>query len=267
MIGLKGKKFWNLKKTDDKTGELTLYGEISDTSWWGDEVTPKQFREDLDTLGDIETLNVYINSPGGDVFAGQAIYSMLKRHKAQVIVYVDGLAASIASLIAMAGDKVIMPANAMMMIHNPWTWGVGNANDFRKLADDLDKIRDSMIVAYQKKSGLDDSEIIDIMAAETWLTAEECKEKGFADEIEEAKQVAACVDEKYLGVYKNVPDEIKKTQGNGHGLNAQISVDVAKISEVIMSAIKNGLHGDEPRGPRDSERELKKKKMLLELEL
>ena len=80
-MGNKAKKFWNFKAMDDKTGELTLYGEISDVTWWGDEITPKQFKEDLDALGDIDTLNVYINSPGGDVFAGQTIYSMLKRHK------------------------------------------------------------------------------------------------------------------------------------------------------------------------------------------
>lgn len=236
----KGKKFWNLKKTDEKTGELTLYGEISNVSWWGDEVTPKQFKEDLDKLSDIETLNVYINSPGGDVFAGQTIYSMLKRHKAQVNVYIDGLAASIASLIAMAGDKVIMPANAMMMIHNPWTFAMGNANDFRKLADDLDKIRESMIVAYQGKSGLEKDEIISIMDAETWLTAEECKEKGLADEIEEAKKVAACVDEKYFSRYRNVPKNLKELPEEPPG---------------------------QAREVRDSENELRKRKLLLELEL
>lgn len=202
------KKFWNFKALDESTGELTLYGEISDVTWRGDEVTPKQFKEDLDALGGIDTLNVYINSPGGDVFAGQTIYSILKRHKAQVIVCIDGLAASIASLIAMAGDKVIMPENAMMMIHSPWTLAVGNANEFRKLADDLDKIRDSMITAYQSKSGLTQEEIAEIMDAETWLSAEDCIEKGFADEIEDAKQVAACVDEKYFARYKNAPSDL-----------------------------------------------------------
>lgn len=233
---MKGKKFWNLKKTDDKTGELTLYGEISNTTWWGDEITPKQFKEELDALGDIEILNVYINSPGGDVFAGQAIYSMLKRHTAQVNVYIDGVAASIASLIAMAGDKVIMPANAMMMIHNPWTIAAGNANDFRKLADDLDKVRDSMIVAYQGKSGLEKEEIINIMDAETWLSAEECKEKGLADEIEDAKEVAACMDEKYFSRYKNIPENFKRPP-------------------------------EPDKDVKNSENELKKKKLLLELEL
>ena len=229
----KHKKFWNLKALDEKTGELTLYGEISDVTWWGDEITPKQFKEELDALGDIDTLNVYINSPGGDVFAGQTIYSMIKRHKAQVNVYIDGVAASIASLIAMAGDKVIMPANAMMMVHNPWAFAAGNAQDFRKLADDLDKIRDSMIVAYESKSALTTDEIKKLLDAETWLSAKDCHEYGFADEIEEAKQAAACVDKKYLSRYKNVPEELLKVEPD---------------KEVKA-------------------REIKKKKLLLELEL
>lgn len=209
-MNLAKKKFWSMKALDNKTGEVLLYGEISDVSWWGDEVTPKQFKEDLDALGDVETIKVFINSPGGDVFAGQAIYSMLKRHKAQVHVYIDGLAASIASLIAMAGDKVVMPANAMMMIHNPWTFAVGNANDFRKLADDLDKIRDSMITAYGSRSALTTEEIKGLLDAETWLTAQECVEYGFADEVEEAKELAASIDKKFLSRYQNIPETLKK---------------------------------------------------------
>ena len=232
---MRSKKFWNFKALDDKTGELTLYGEISDVTWWGDEITPKQFKEDLDALGDIDTLNVYINSPGGDVFAGQTIYSMLKRHKAQKNVYVDGLAASIASLVAMAGDKIIMPANAMMMIHSPWTIALGNAQKFRKLADDLDKIRDSMVVAYESRSALTAEEVVEFMDAETWLSAKDCLEYGFADEIEEAKQAAACISEKYLAIYRNIPQElIKPSEGEG-----------VKSSEIA----------------------LRKKKLLLELEL
>ena len=202
------KKFWNFKALDNKTGELTLCGEISNETWWGDEVTPKQFKEDLDALGDIDTLNVFINSPGGDVFAGQAIHSMLKRHKATVNVCVDGLAASIASLIAMAGDKVIMPKNAMMMIHSPWTIAVGNAQEFRKIADDMDKIRDSMVVTYESRSALTKDEILEMLDAETWLSADDCLEYGFADEIEETKQVAACLDKEILGRYKNTPKEL-----------------------------------------------------------
>ena len=202
-----GKKFWSFKALDKKTGELTLYGEIASDTWYGDEVTPKEFKADLDKLGDIDTLNIYINSSGGDVFAGQAIHSMLKRHKAHKNVYIDGLAASIASVVVMAGDTIYMPKNAMMMIHNPWTFGLGNAAEFRKLAEDLDKIRESLIVAYEERSALTRDEIIKIMDSETWLTADECFEYGFCDVVEKEKQMAACIDKNLLARYKNTPEE------------------------------------------------------------
>lgn len=192
-------KFWEFKaKKDTKEGELLLYGTISNRTWWGDETTPKQFKKDLDDLGDIDVLNIYINSPGGDVFAGQTIYSMLKRHKATKNVHIDGLAASAASLVAMAGDNVIMPKNAMMMIHKAWIIAVGNADDMRKMADDLDKIDESIVSAYEMKTELPRDEILQIMENETWLTAEEAVEKGFADKVEEEKKVAASIDGDFL---------------------------------------------------------------------
>jgi ATP-dependent Clp protease protease subunit len=203
-----GSKFWKFKALDDNTGELTLYGEIANETWWGDEITPKEFKTDLDALGDINTLNIYINSPGGDVFAGQAIHSMLKRHKAHKNVYIDGLAASIASVVVMAGDTIFMPKNSMMMIHNPWTWGIGNAAEFRKLAEDLDKIRESLIAAYEGRSALTRDEIIEIMDSETWLTADECLEYGFCDVVEKEKQMAASIDKTLLMRYKNTPREL-----------------------------------------------------------
>lgn len=189
------RKFWEFRAQADnpKVGELLLYGEISEASWWGDEVTPRQFREELEALGDIEELRVYINSPGGDVFAGQAILSMLKRHGARKVVYVDGLAASSASIVAMAGDVVKMPRNAMMMIHNVWTIVAGDANELREVADALDRITESVVAAYEEKTGLDRDEIKRMMDAETWMTAEEAVELGFADEIEDAKTVAASI--------------------------------------------------------------------------
>lgn len=194
-------KFWQFQAAAaGDSADLLLYGPISSESWWGDEVTPKQFAEDLKALGDIKTLNLFINSDGGDVFAGQAILSMLKRHTAQKVVYIDGLAASIASVIAMAGDRIIMPKNAMMMIHKPWTVAVGNADDFRRMADDLDKIGESIVAAYAERTGLKNEEILQIMAEETWFTAEEAVEWGFATEIEEAKKVAASVQDKILTV-------------------------------------------------------------------
>ncbi|KAF6618269.1 Clp protease ClpP [Paenibacillus sp. EKM102P] len=187
------KKFWSFRAADQGVGELMLYGIIEAQTWWGDEVTPQTFKDELDSLGDISKLNVYINSDGGDVFAGQAIHSMLKRHKAHVNVYIDGIAASIASVIAMAGDTVFMPRNSMIMIHSPWTVAMGNATDFRKLADDLDAARESMIAAYQDKSGMEREELITLLEAETWLSAERAIELGFADQIENSKQIAAAV--------------------------------------------------------------------------
>jgi len=132
---------------------------------------------------------------------------MLKRHKAHKNVYIDGLAASIASVVVMAGDTIYMPKNAMMMIHNPWTFGLGNAAEFRKLAEDLDKIRESLIVAYEERSALTRDEIIKIMDSETWLTADECFEYGFCDVVEKEKQMAACIDKNLLARYKNTPEE------------------------------------------------------------
>lgn len=212
------KKFWNFKnaKEDPKVGELDIYGEIADSSWWGDEVTPKQFKKDMDALGDISVLNVYINSPGGDVFAGQTIYSILKRKKCAVNVYIDGLAASAASVIAMVGraegNTLNMPSNAMLMIHNPWSIAWGYASDMRQMADTLDKIRDSIVAVYKDGSGLEEKDIIELMDAETWMSAQDALDYGFIDHINDAKQVAAMVGDFDLSRFKNVPKELAKSK-------------------------------------------------------
>jgi ATP-dependent Clp protease protease subunit len=204
----KAKKFWKFKAKEDKTGELLLYGEISSVTWWGDEVTPKEFKKDLDALGDIDILNIYVNSPGGDVFAAQAIVSMLKRHKAEKNIHVDGLMASASTFLVDVG-KVIMPSNAMMMYHNPSTIVWGNANDMRKMADDLDKVRESMLVIYRDKTGMTNEEIIAILDAETWMTAEEAVEYGFADELEEEKKVAASISNTIL-IFNGIETDMSK---------------------------------------------------------
>lgn len=246
------KKFWQFRAATTKnSAELLLYGPISEYSWWGDEVTPKEFADDLKALGDITDLTVRINSGGGDVFAGQAIHNLLKSHKAKVTVYIDGLAASIASVIAMAGDTIIMPRNAMMMIHNPWTIGIGNANDFRKLAEDLDKIRESLIAAYQTKTGMDRDELIALMDAETWLTADEAIQYGFADQMDSAKQVAASMKSGVLVMnglqfdlskFKNRP-QIRESESptQGKEVNAEMELTVELLAEKypdLFAAVK-----------------------------
>jgi ATP-dependent Clp protease protease subunit len=195
-------KFWQFRNqaNDSKVGELLLYGLIENSTWWGDEVTPKQFKKDMDALGEIDTLNVYINSEGGDPFAAEAIYSMLKRHKAEKVIHVDGLAASAATIPLMAGDRRIMLSNGIVMVHKAWTVAMGNSNDFRKLANDLEKIEEGVIAIYQQATKLEKEKIMQIMEEETWMTATEALEFGFITEIEKEKQVAACLDGSFLDV-------------------------------------------------------------------
>lgn len=201
------KKYWEFKNQTSTESDLYLYIEIA--SWGAGYAahSAQSFKQELDDLGEIETLNIYINSPGGDVFEGNTIMNMLKRKKCTKNVYVDGLAASIASVIAMAGDKIIMPSNAMMMIHNAWTYAAGNSNELRKLADDLDKVNASIRQTYLDKAGdkLDEETIITLMGNETWLTAQECFDYGLCDVVGEGKNLAAKFDLNLLNKYKNIP--------------------------------------------------------------
>lgn len=211
-------KFWDIRMAKDKqkTGEMLIYGPIASTQFWGDEVTPATIKQDLDNLGDIKELNVYINSPGGSVFSGQAIYNILKRHPAQKTVYIDGLAASIASVVAMVGDKRIMPKNAMIMIHDAWVNGAsGNAVALRKLADNLDLFSNLALGIYEETTKLSNDQLNEMMDAETWIPAEKALELGFITEIDESKEIAACLEGDFLMVngvkmdfsrYKNPPD-------------------------------------------------------------
>jgi len=181
------KKFWEFRNLSEEEAELLLYGDIaSDLPWAdaGDTVTPQKFYEELKNLKN-KAVTVRINSAGGDVFAAHAIYTQLKSHKAGVTVIVDGLAASAASIVAMAGDTVKMPSNAMMMIHNPalFAFGFLTSDEMRKYAEQLDAVKGSIINAYMMKTGLDRDTLSKMMDEETWMTGQEAMEMGFADEI------------------------------------------------------------------------------------
>lgn len=215
-------KFWSIKAKDDKKEniEFSIYGDISDTKFWEDDVTPKQIKDELDAFPNAKKIFININSGGGSAFAGVAIYNLLKRHKAEKTVYIDGLAASAASVIAMCGDKIIMPQNAMMMIHNAWMIYAGNSKDFLKAVVTLEGVDNAIAETYQKRTGQDIEKIKEMMDAETWLSHKEAKELGFCDESEEAKAVAASIQDGVLNVngitvkasdYKNFPSlKIKK---------------------------------------------------------
>ena len=160
---------------------LFLNGQISDETWFGDEVTPEIFRGELNAgKGPV---SVWINSPGGDVFAAAQIYNMLMDYPYDVTVMIDGLAASAASVIAMAGTKVQMSPVAMMMIHNPATIAIGDTEEMKKAIKMLDEVKESIMNAYEIKSGLSRDKISRLMDAETWFNAKKAVELGFADEI------------------------------------------------------------------------------------
>lgn len=181
------KPFFNFRnEANEAAAELAIYDVVG---FYG--TTAKDFYASLKAIGD-RALNVRINSPGGSVVDGFAIYNLLKAHKGDVTVFIDGLAASIASVIAMAGDKVIMPKNALMMIHNPSVFADGDAESLRKLADDLDKFRDGIVSAYTERTGKKADKIKKMMDEETFITAEEAVEMGFADEIGKAVKITNC---------------------------------------------------------------------------
>ena len=176
------RKFWNwLKNEQEGTRTLFINGEISDETWYGDEVTPKLFKQEL-TSGEGD-ITVWINSPGGDVFAAAQIYNMLMDYKGNVTVKIDGLAASAASVIAMAGTTVQMSPVAMMMIHNPATIAIGDSSEMRKAIEMLDEVKESIMNAYEIKTGLSRSRISHLMNAESWFNAKKAVELGFADDI------------------------------------------------------------------------------------
>lgn len=189
--------WWEIRNAtgEDEPTELLIYGYIGE---W-DDVNSRDVATQLQAVTS-KAIHVKINSYGGSVFTAQAILSTLKRHAANVTVFIDGIAASAATIIAMAGERVVIPSNAMMMIHNPLTWAGGNATDFREYADMLDKIRDSIIAAYQGKTSLSREKLVELMDAETWLSADEAVEFGFADEVEVALRVAASIDNGILTV-------------------------------------------------------------------
>ncbi len=175
-------KFWNmvLPEQDDESAELYLEGEIASESWWGDEVTPAAFRADLAKVAGRD-VTVWINSPGGDVIAASVIYSALMEHKGKITVKIDGLAASAASVIAMAGDTVLMAPTAYLMIHNPWSMVIGNAEELRQEAAVLDEIADGLVLAYQIKTGMSRAKLQQLMDDETWMSARTAMDYGFAD--------------------------------------------------------------------------------------
>lgn len=218
----KTNKMWEIKQAANPNElNLYIYGDVEGDyydGWNGREVesetSAESFKKELAKYSDVRQINLYINSYGGSVFEGTAIYNQLKRHNAHITAYVDGFACSVAATIAMAADTVVMPKNTMMMIHNAWMQASGNADELRKAADDLDQINRGNRQAYLQKAGekLDEETLITLLDNETWLTAEDCIKYGFADEYAEKEADLSLAEEILQKANLNLQQRIKVQQ-------------------------------------------------------
>lgn len=236
-------KYLTIKQeSKSATPEMYIDGEIVTDEYEDTDTSAAGFRDALKSLGDVKNINLHINSPGGSVFEGIAIYNMLKQNSAHINVYVDGLAASIASVIAMSGDAIFMPSNSMMMIHNPWTMAVGNANELRKQADNLDQITKVSVQTYLAKAGdkLDKETLTQLMDNETWLTAQEAVDYGLADEVMEANKAAASINKRFAERYRHVPEQlIKQAEQKAAEKKPEDKLLEEKLNEIREKALAN----------------------------
>lgn len=230
-----------IRNETEVTADLCFFGDINSESlgewqkYYPEDKAPKDVQDFLDQLDGVSKINVHINSGGGSVFGGIAIYNILKRYNAEITVYVEGIAASIASVIAMAGDRIIIPANAQMMIHKPSSITWGNADDMRKEADILDGCQKVILNTYMQhtKAGITPEEIDALINAETWKNGAEWQEY-FDIEVSEKSNAAAC-DSEYFEKYANMPEMMKEPE----------TIDIDAIAEKLAEKIKNRLQ--EPR--------------------
>lgn len=228
-----------IKNQTDSSADLFFYGDIvSETwqsEWYEDDMAPGDVKKFLDQLDGTENINIHINSGGGSVFGGIAIYNMLRRNNAHKTVYVDGLAASIASVIMMAGDEIVMPKNATVMIHKPsasYFFTTKNADDLRKDAESLDTCQEAIMQTYMTKAKVDKEEIEQKVNDETWLTGEEVAEL-FDVKVEESNDAVACAGSSMFFCYKNVPTSLTAQGKNVQKKDEQKPLSRQDIKEIF----------------------------------
>lgn len=245
-----------IRNETETTADLYFFGDINSESlgeyqkYFPEDKAPKDVQDFLDQLNGVSKINVHINSGGGSVFGGIAIYNILKRYDAEITVYVEGLAASIASVIAMAGDKIIIPANAQMMIHKPSSITWGNADDMRKEADILDGCQKVILNTYMQhtKEGVTPEQINALIDAETWKNGEEWQE-FFDIEVAEKSNAAACASD-YFDRYNNLPEKLKA----GH---TPQTVDIDSIADALAGRIEKILKNNQkPAAGEDKEKQI-----------
>ena len=242
-----------IKNQTESAADLYFFGDINSESlgewqkYYPDDKAPKDVQDFLDQLDGVSKINVHINSGGGSVFGGIAIYNILKRHDAEIIVYVEGLAASIASVIAMAGDKIIIPANAQMMIHKPSSITWGNADDMRKEADILDGCQKVILNTYMQhaKDGVTAEDINALIDAETWKNGEEWQEY-FNIEVSEKSNAAAAASD-YFDKYNHLPDKLKEKEDPQ-------AITIDSVADALAERLKRAFKDSTPEPAADEKK-------------
>lgn len=268
------KNFFEFKNITSTEADLFIYGEIvqeKSVDWWTGEESQTEiglmdFKKSLDELGNIQKLNIYINSPGGDVFTASTMISMLERQKdkgTEINAYVDGLSASAASFLMFVADNIYLYKNSIVMVHKPMSWAVGNANDMQKTINALNKIEDSvMIPMYLSKAKCDEVLIKELIDAETWLSSTEMQEYFDVTVLNEEKVAVASISSKLFDKYKNVPDFIK------NGLNNQIKEELEVKTNIDKTTFSLDNSGFSIKNEKILEKnEEKEKKIKIKLDL
>lgn len=252
------KRYYSLyQDAENKTADIYIYGDITSWPWIESDVSSYTLSKELQELDeDIENINIYINSYGGEVKEGLAIYNALKRHKAKVTTIVDGFACSIASVIFAAGDERVMSNTSLLMIHNAWSWAAGDSNDFKKEAEDLEKITEASVNAYMEIVNITKEELKEMMDEETWLSGEEALEMGFASQLVETEEKQAATQSIRAQLLQRMMKEPEKVAV------ANVSFDEEKLEEIVKIAmtdfkeqlIEQGiLESEEPKKSKEPE--------------
>ncbi len=243
MKNLKKKFYDFVVSADKRTADLFIFGEITSWRWYDEDVSASSFQKDLESIGQVDTLNIHINSCGGDVFEGIAIFNLIKQYNANKNVYIDGIAGSIASVIAMAGDNIYMSNTSIIMIHNCWTWTSGNAEDLRKTADDMDKVMKALKNAYLAKVNIKEERLQELLDEESYLTADECLEMGFCSEIIEYDEEEQALSASSKGYYNLVMQikELKKQKAKSEEIETTTLSDkqMNEIVEKVLAEMQN----------------------------
>ena len=249
-------------KIENKADEATIYV-YDEIGFWG--VNAKDFVKDLNA-NTAKTIHIRFNRPGGAVFDGTTMANAIRGHKSHTIAHVDGVAASIASIVALATDEVVMAENAFLMIHEPWSMVAGYAEDMRKEANLLDKVGGTIVNTYMNKTGKDEAEIKGLMADETWMTAEEALEMGFIDRIdEEAQNEKAKATIFDLSIFANVPDQLKGEQKPPTARELEKILKTSGFSnKQAKEILASGFKDDDSESQRDVEKENKSEDTVMD---